>query len=90
MNKLNLKEGDWVKVLRKPTEEELKEWPNSWEERDAEKDAMFNMNNAIGKVHQVYRVYDNSDEVGVTLKDGLCNYNYPLCILEPVEAPQES
>lgn len=72
---MKYKKGDLVKVLRKPTDEELSEWDNSW---------MPGMDDSIGKeltvLQDSYKI-----EQGVELDDGMASYDYPEHILKKVK-----
>lgn len=62
------KKGDRVKVLRKARTNE-KGWPNIW---------VKGMNDSVGQVLQITRIYENKD---IELNDNRCNFCYPYFVL---------
>ena len=67
-----IKKGDKVRITRKPTEEELEDWPEVW---------VKPMNSCIGVESRVLSLNEDSAE----LDKEAFYYLYPLFVLEKVE-----
>jgi hypothetical protein len=71
MSKLKFEEGQTVRVCRKPTEQELDNWNDSW---------IFPMDNTVGKLYIIGRAIEQErGENSYYLKQ--TRYWYPECAL---------